>query len=84
MASSNVFTREVDYVVRGYHVYKDRWEPFIGDTLNCEKETGNPHDLCSVAVVHHHQGIVGLLPRESSRVYSSFIDRGGSIQVCIT
>ena len=33
---------ELDYIMRRYHVYKDNWEPFIGETLDCAKETSNP------------------------------------------
>ena len=84
MASPLRFTKEIEYVVRGYHVYKDKWEPLVGETLDCEKEISNPHDLYSVAVVHRKKGVVGHLPRTISRVSSSFIDKGSVIQVCIT
>ena len=84
MAARPVHVWEVDYVLRGYHVYKDRWEPFIGEVLNCERELTNAHDLYSVAAVHQSKGTVGHLPRTISKVCSSFINRGGSIQVEVT
>ena len=53
MAASIASTSwELKYVVRGYHIYKDNWEPYIGEALDCAKATTNPHDLFSVAVFH--------------------------------
>ena len=28
-------SRELKYVVREYHIYKDNWEPYIGEALDC-------------------------------------------------
>ena len=36
--------------VRGYHVYKDIWDPVVGETLNCEREDRNPQDPYDVDV----------------------------------
>ena len=34
--------------IRGYHVYKNVWEAFIGERLSCNKEVNNVHDpYCS-------------------------------------
>ena len=77
-------SRELDYVVRGYHVYEDRWKPFIGGTLDCERETSNPHDLSSVAITHDEKRIVGHLPQAISQVCSSFIDKGAVFKCAIT
>ena len=75
VASTAVTSWELDYIVRGYYVYKDNREPFIGETLDCAKETSNPHDLyifCSSFPLQI--GIVIHLPRAISRVCSSFVD----------
>ena len=45
MANERFF---VDSVVRGFHVYKDVWNPVVGETLICEKEFGNLHDPYAV------------------------------------
>ena len=37
-------TRCADSVVRGYHVYMDKWGPLIGDKFNAEIEVINQHD----------------------------------------
>ena len=40
----------LDSCVRGHHVYKSIWAPTVGETLACEVEFGNFHDLYAVAV----------------------------------
>ena len=35
----------INSVVRGYHVYKDIWTSARGEELQCQRETGNVHDL---------------------------------------
>ena len=40
----------VDTVSRGFHIYKDVWNPVIGETLTCKPEFGNIHDPYAVAV----------------------------------
>lgn len=37
----------IDSVVRGFHLYKDVWNPHIGDTLFCQQEFRNLHDPCA-------------------------------------
>jgi len=39
-----------ELVVRGHHTYKDIWTLFVGESLPCQAETGNIHDLYTVAV----------------------------------
>ena len=63
MATSPVYTLEFDYALGGYHAYKDKWEPLIGEMPNCRRERTNPYDLYAVAVIHHREGIVGHLPK---------------------
>ena len=31
-------------VVRGYHVYKDAWDPYLGDGFTTKHERNNPHN----------------------------------------
>ena len=49
----------VDSVVRGFHVYKDIWNPVVGELLVCKQEFGNLHDPYTVSVVHEDGVIVG-------------------------
>ena len=41
---------EVEAMVRGYHQYKEIWNASIGEGLECQRETGNPHDVFAVRV----------------------------------
>ena len=73
--------------VRGHHVYKSKWQPVIGEVLNCEVEPDNPHDKHAVAITRTKDGstdIVGHVPRENSKVIKYFLSRGGTIEVVIT
>ena len=81
VVSTEVTSCELDYVVRGCHIYTN-WEPFIRETLACAKKNSNPHDLYSVAVFHRKEGIFGHLPRAVSRVCSSFVDNSIPIVQC--
>ena len=38
-------------VVRGHHVYKAHWTPFIGEELAVAEEAGNGHDPYAVGVL---------------------------------
>ena len=70
-------------MIRGYHVYKEIWEPTIGEELCCEREVGNPKDPLAVAVIKPIAGentIVGHVPRNISSLCSLFIRRSGAIK----
>ena len=47
MVARQVHMWEVDCILRSY---SDRWEPSIGEMLNCERELTYAHNLYSVAV----------------------------------
>ena len=69
--------------VRGFHIYRDIWTPALDKTLECEQQTGNPHDRYAVSTIR--QGaIVGHVPKKISRLCSLFLGRGGSITATIT
>ena len=69
--------------VRGYHVYKDVWNPSVGETVNCEREGRNPEYPYAVAL--RKDGIiVGHVPRTISCVCTLFLRRGGAIQCTVT
>ena len=42
---------EVAAMVRGYHQYKEIWDAEFGEKLECQRETGNSHDIFAVAVL---------------------------------
>ena len=50
-------------MVRVFHIYKDVWNPVVGDILKCQRESGNLHDPYAVTVVRDDAIIVGHIPR---------------------
>ena len=74
-----VFSFEVQYCIRGYHIYKAVWTPYIGETMPCSRELTNGHDPFAVKVSQLHgeeERIVGHLPRKISSICSIFLRRG--------
>ena len=77
------FTYQVESVIRGHHIYKTVWTPFIGETLSLRIEDGNEQDSFAVAVIKNDD-IVGHAPRQFSRVFYFFLSHDGTIDVEIT
>ena len=53
-------TREtvaISSCVRGYHVYKDRRKPRVGEKFACVRESTNIEDRCAVAVVENQDHV---------------------------
>ena len=73
----------LDSVVRGHHIYKSIWTPFIGEVLRAETEEGNEEDRYAVAVLNGGV-IVGHVPRNFSKTFYFFLRHGGSIECKIT
>ena len=71
---------ELCSAVRGYHVYRDVWEPSVGEKLVARREFDNRFDKFAVKVLNGEE-TVGHLPREYSRIAWYFLARGGSISV---
>ena len=69
---------EFQSCIRGFHVYKSTWTPFIGETLLCSRETSNLHNQFAVKVVKTDM-IVGHLPKKISSTCSIFLRKGGTI-----
>uniref|UniRef100_A0A1X7TR33 Uncharacterized protein n=1 Tax=Amphimedon queenslandica TaxID=400682 RepID=A0A1X7TR33_AMPQE len=81
--SGSIIRYEFPSCIRGYHVYQERWTPFIGETLSCARETNNRHDQFAVKVMKSGT-IVGHLPRKISSTCSLFLRRGGRIDCKVT
>ena len=75
---------ESEECVRGHHIYKREWVPFIGEELFCHRETGNISDPYAVAVLKRESQVVGHVPRKISATCSLFLDLGGTIDCKIT
>ena len=52
---------------------KDVWEAEVGTTLQCQRETGNSHDIYAVAVLKSGV-IVGHVPKKYSPLAHCFSD----------
>ena len=72
------FTFQFESVIRGHHVFKSVWTPYIGETLPLNIEEGNSHDPNAVAIMRY-TAVVGHVPREISRVFYFFLTHDGTI-----
>ena len=75
-------TFRIESTVRGHHVYKAAWSPYIGEELPVQREVNNIHDDFAVAVLKNGN-TVGHVPREISRVCWYFLHKSGSEMTCI-
>ena len=57
----------VKSTVRGYHIFRDEWDPSIDDIFELKTEETNCHDTCRYAVVVISDEIVGHVPQEISK-----------------
>ena len=83
IADLSVKSFEFTAAVRGFHVYRDIWLPYINETLICLHELGN---ACDVFVIKCIKGnvIVGHLAREISRPTKHLLERGAIVTATIT
>ena len=57
--------------IRGYHVYKNKWDPVVGEVLAYKRESTNAQDKYAVAA-QKNGTIVGQLPGQTPlRVWKS-------------
>ena len=70
-------TFRIESTVRGHHVYKAAWSPYIGEELPVQREVNNIHDDFAVAVLKNGN-TVGHVSREISRVCWYFLHKSGS------
>ena len=42
---------EVNSIVRGHHVFKEIWTPFIGQDLECKRDVSNTRDVYAVEIM---------------------------------
>ena len=71
-------------VIRGHHVFKDVWNPRLGEILLVGKEAGNHHDRYAVALLKAERTTVGHVPREFSRVFWHYLNHRGKISCEVT
>ena len=76
MAAANLvfISLEVSSYVRGYHIYKNVWEPTEGEVLELRGEPSNPKDRFAIAVCHGDE-VVGHVPFNLVPTLSRFLQR---------
>ena len=74
---------EIPSYVRGFHAYKDTWEPRIGEQLLLKREQHNCHDANAVAVFKE-DAVVGHVPVRFAPVFSAFLAREFNKGFCET
>ena len=83
MAFINLF--EFSSAVRGYHYYRNYWQPQTEQKLVCSHEKDNPYDFFAIKVAIIESGtMVGHLPMENSRVTKYILDRGAQVYAILT
>ena len=76
------YASAIESTVRGHHVYKAAWSPYIGEELPVQCEVNNIHDDFAVAVLMN-SNTASHVPREISRVCWYFLHKSGSEMTCI-
>ena len=68
---------------RGYHMYKDIWEPSVGEKLIALRDSSNHFHKLAVKVLNGEE-IVGHLPCKYASIAGNFLAHGGSITLKVT
>ena len=63
--------------IRGFHAYKQNWDPVLGRRYSCTTEEKKEHDEYAVAVVNDDE-VVGHIPLSLSKIMSMFLKLTGS------
>ena len=81
-----VFELIVRTAIRGYHVYKQFWEPDLGEGFVCYKEVNNEHNRFATAIYTYEdaEDVRGHLPREISHITFFFLEHNGTITGKVT
>ena len=69
-------TFQVESCVRGHHIYKDVWSPYLGVVYcNALANSKNTKDRYAVAVVRRSHTVVGHIPRKIAAASALFLAR---------
>ena len=71
-------TFEFESVVRGHHVYKDVWNPTVGEELEACREPENAHDRHAVTLKKAGE-IIGHVPHELCKIMYTFTGYSGHL-----
>ncbi len=89
---NSMFVYEVEFssVIRGHHVYKATWTPFIGESLVCrrdDRKEAKEHDEYAVGTyLEADNKLVGHVPMELSFLIFTFLKarHGNTVQFKVT
>ena len=70
-------------VIRGHNIYKQVWNPRIGEVLGLAREPENSHDRHAVCL-NKSDAVVGHVPRQWSRLFYFFLLHDGRISCEVT
>ena len=70
--------------IRGFHVYRQNWQPEENERLICSHESDNSFDLFAIKTINQRGILTGHLPREISRPTKYLLDRGAMIKATLT
>ena len=71
-----------DFLITGYHVYREVWTPVIGEIMDCQRDKANKYDTHATKIVRE-QCTVGHVPRDISKWISYLLLSGCKISVQI-
>ena len=71
-------------IICRYHIYKEVWNPSIGEAFMCFTKEENSHDRKAVALTCTEECVVGHLPHEITGLCFNFIKHGGEVNGEIT
>ena len=74
VASTEHSVTEIESFIRGYHEYKDTWQPIVGEVLVLKREPTNDKDSLAVCIEKHGQ-VVGHVPRNLAPLIFYFLLR---------
>ena len=69
--------------MRGFHYYRNYWQPVVGEELDCMHGRDNPFHLFAIAIKKTKGEIVGHLRMENSKVTKYLMDRGARFTVVL-
>ena len=70
---------EFSTAARGFHYYKNYWDPVESECLDCAHEKGNPYDYFAIKTCQKDGKIVGHLPMEISGPTKYLLDQEARI-----
>ena len=48
---TNMEVYEINSIVHGHHIFKEKWMPFIGENLECKQDETSTTDAYAVGII---------------------------------